>query len=92
MRKRSPRSGLACAARAPGVSIGAATWPVSRCFALPGCSSCLAWLPAGWAQFAAPKVARIDIKHIGPPAASDELIRSNIRVKAGDPYLPRGGG
>ena len=47
-----------------------------------------AWLPAAWAQFAAPlKVYRIDIKPIGPPATSDELIRSNLRVKVGDPYL-----
>ena len=47
-----------------------------------------AWLPAGWAQFVAPpKVYRIDIKPIGPPATSDELIRSNLRVKVGDPYL-----
>ena len=47
-----------------------------------------AWLPAGWAQFAAPlKVYRIEIKPIGPPATSDELIRSNLRVKVGDPYL-----
>ena len=47
-----------------------------------------AWLPAGWAQFAAPlKVSRIDIKPIGPPATSDELIRANLRVKVGDPYL-----
>src|SRR5664279_6454480 len=46
-----------------------------------------AWLPAGWAQLAPGKVVRIDIKHIGPPAASDELIRSNLRVKVGDVYL-----
>jgi outer membrane protein insertion porin family len=46
-----------------------------------------AWLPAGWAQLAPGKVVRIDIKHIGPPAASDELIRSNLRVKVGDLYL-----
>ena len=48
-----------------------------------------AWLPAGWAQRAPVpvKVVRIDIKHVGPPATSDELIRSNLRVKAGDPYL-----
>jgi len=45
------------------------------------------WSPAGWAQRAPVKVLRIDIKHIGPPATSDELIRSNLRVKAGDPYL-----
>ena len=48
----------------------------------------LAWLPAGWAQLAPPnKIYRIDIKHIGPPATSDELVRSNLRVKVGDPYL-----
>jgi outer membrane protein insertion porin family len=32
-------------------------------------------------------VERIDITHVGPPAVSDQLIRSNIRVKPGDPYL-----
>ena len=47
----------------------------------------LVWLPAGWTQSAPPKISRINIKHIGPPAASDELIRSNLRVKAGDVYL-----
>jgi outer membrane protein insertion porin family len=46
-----------------------------------------AWLPAGWAQFAPLKVFRVNIKHIGPPAVSDDLIRSNLRVKVGDPYL-----
>ncbi|MGD0262456.1 MAG: BamA/TamA family outer membrane protein [Verrucomicrobiota bacterium] len=46
-----------------------------------------ACLPAGWAQFAPLKVSRIDLKHIGPPAVSDDLIRSNLRVKVGDPYL-----
>ena len=54
---------------------------------LCGCLLLLAWLPAGWAQSAPPKVSRINIKHIGPPAASDELIRSNLRVKVGDDYL-----
>lgn len=47
----------------------------------------LAWLPAGWTQSSPPKVAGINIKQIGPPAASDELIRSNLRVKVGDVYL-----
>jgi outer membrane protein insertion porin family len=46
-----------------------------------------AWLPAGWAQRAPGKIFRIDIKHIGPPAASDELVRSNLRVKVGELYL-----
>ena len=32
-------------------------------------------------------VAKVDVEHVGPPAASDELIKSNIRVKPGDAYL-----
>jgi outer membrane protein insertion porin family len=36
------------------------------------------------------RVQRIEIRHVGPPAASDELIRSNIRVKPGDVYLRSG--
>ena len=31
-------------------------------------------------------IKKIEIRHMGPPAASDALIRSNIRVKEGDPY------
>src|SRR5262249_16692148 len=34
-----------------------------------------------------PKISKIEIQHVGPPAASDDLIRANIRVKVGDPYL-----
>ena len=34
------------------------------------------------------KVVKIELKHIGPPAASDSLILANIRVKEGEPYLP----
>jgi len=33
-------------------------------------------------------VARVDIKHIGPPATSDDYIRAQIRLKPGDPYTP----
>src|SRR5437773_12575165 len=33
------------------------------------------------------KISKIEIKHIGPASVSDELIRANIRVKVGDPYL-----
>src|SRR5438046_4781388 len=40
------------------------------------------------AQLSAPKITKIEIRHVGPPAVSDELIRANIRVKVGDPYLP----
>ncbi len=31
-------------------------------------------------------MAKIIIKNVGPPAASEELVRSNLRVKVGDPY------
>jgi outer membrane protein insertion porin family len=45
----------------------------------------LAFLPSVFAQSGV-KVARIDIKHVGPQSASDELIRANIRTKSGDAY------
>jgi len=34
----------------------------------------------------APPIEKIVIRHIGPPAVSDELIRANIRSKEGDPF------
>lgn len=43
----------------------------------------LYWLPNASAQ-SLPTIKAIEIKHVGPPAASDELVRSNIRVKVGD--------
>ena len=33
------------------------------------------------------QVSKIEIKHVGPPAASNDLIHSNIRVKVGDPFV-----
>jgi outer membrane protein insertion porin family len=33
------------------------------------------------------KVSKIEIKHVGPLTVSDDLIRANIRVKPGDPFL-----
>ena len=33
-------------------------------------------------------VEKIEIKHVGPPAVSDDLVRANIHIKAGDPYNP----
>jgi outer membrane protein insertion porin family len=41
-----------------------------------------------WGQLVGAKVSRIEIKHVGPPAASDALIRANIRIKPGDVYRP----
>src|SRR4051794_11322114 len=45
----------------------------------------LALLPNAQAQSYI-KITRIEIKHIGPPAVSDDLIRSNIRVKPGETF------
>jgi len=33
-------------------------------------------------------VEKIEIKHVGPPAVSDDLIRANIGVKPGDTFSP----
>ena len=43
-------------------------------------------LPAARGQFSSIKVLKIEIKHVGPAQVSDDLIRANIRVKAGDLY------
>ena len=43
--------------------------------------------PPATAQYSPPKIAKVEIKHVGPQAVSDDLIRANIRVKPGDPYL-----
>jgi outer membrane protein insertion porin family len=58
-------------------------------FRLGGLFLLLAWLPAARGQFTPPpKVASIEIRHVGPPAAGDKMILANIRVKEGDPYRP----
>src|SRR5476651_2538284 len=51
------------------------------------------WLLLGcaqlaWSQAAGPKIDRVDIKFVGPDSVSEQFIRSNIRVKAGDIYRP----
>jgi len=38
------------------------------------------------AQVGGQVIRKIEIRHVGPPAASDALIRANIRVKEGDTY------
>ncbi len=44
-------------------------------------------VPLGWAQNVdLPIIKKIEIRHVGPPAVSDSLIRANIRVKVGEPY------
>ena len=32
-------------------------------------------------------ISKIEIRHVGPAAAADELIQANIRTKVGDPYV-----
>ena len=49
----------------------------------------LALLTAGGARLRAqdvPVVKKVEIRHVGPPAVSDAVIRGNIRVKEGDLY------
>lgn len=48
----------------------------------------LLWLAvhsAAWAQVSA-TIKKVEIRHVGPQAVSDALIRANIRVKEGDTY------
>src|SRR5258706_1591545 len=47
----------------------------------------LAWLPKLSGQTASDRISQIIVTNIGPPAASEELIRANIHVKVGDPYV-----
>ncbi len=43
---------------------------------------------AAWSQTAGPKIDRVDIKYVGPSSVSEQFIRSNIRLRAGDLYRP----
>src|SRR5437867_3441767 len=45
------------------------------------------WLPLLGAQTGL-VIEKIEIKHVGPPAVSDDLVRANIHLKVGDPYNP----
>src|SRR5580704_16184760 len=47
----------------------------------------LCWLPSATAQSSFDKVASVVVTNVGPKVASDELIRGNIHVKVGDPYI-----
>jgi outer membrane protein insertion porin family len=49
----------------------------------------LCWGGTLRAQLTAPrveKVEKIEVRHIGPPAVSDDLVRAHVRVKEGDDY------
>lgn len=54
---------------------------------LCGLLALFACLPLAYGQ-TGPKIAKVAIQHVGPASVADELIRANIHVKAGDPYLP----
>ena len=56
-------------------------------FRLCGLLLLIASLPVARAQTSSLKVRKIEIQHVGPSATSDELVRGNIRVKVGEPYL-----
>ncbi len=77
--------------RGPGAFVGRALALLGRLALFCGVAALL--LAPACPQAAAQtssgnKIVRIDIKHVGPQAVSDELIRANIRVKVGDEYLP----
>src|SRR5437773_1888288 len=57
-----------------------------RCWLLLGMLAS-GWLPLLGAQTGL-IVEKIEIKHVGPPAVSDDLVRANIHVKVGDAYNP----
>lgn len=40
------------------------------------------------AQSLGPKIDRVDIKYVGPATVSEQFIRSNIKLKAGETYQP----
>jgi outer membrane protein insertion porin family len=51
------------------------------------------WLLLGcaqvaWPQTTGPKVDRVDIKYVGPASVSEQFIRANMSLKAGDSYRP----
>src|SRR5580692_1144940 len=46
----------------------------------------MACIQAARAQFATPRIHSILIRHVGPPAVSDDFIRANIRAKPGEVF------
>jgi outer membrane protein insertion porin family len=57
-------------------------------FRLFGIWLLLGCVSAVWAQPTGPKIDRVDVKFIGPASVSEQFVRSNIRLKAGDIYFP----
>jgi outer membrane protein insertion porin family len=57
-------------------------------FRLLGLFATLLLIPSARAQIEGGDVHSVEIRHVGPAAASDALILSHIRVKPGDKYIP----
>jgi outer membrane protein assembly factor BamA len=58
-------------------------------FRLLGLWLLLGCVQAAWSQaLSGPKVDRVDIQYLGPASVSEQFIRANISLKAGDTYLP----
>jgi outer membrane protein insertion porin family len=53
-----------------------------------GISMLLGCATVASAQTTGPKIDRVDVKYVGPESISEDLIRSNIKLKAGATYLP----
>ena len=58
------------------------------CLRLFGIWLLLGCVQLAWSQPAGPKVDRVDIQYIGPKSVSEQFIRANISLKAGDSYTP----
>ena len=56
---------------------------ISRVF---GTCVMLGCATAAWSQTAGPKIDRVDVKYVGPSSVSEQYIRSNIRLRAGEIY------
>ena len=65
---------------------------MKRFVRLLGLGGLLVGLPLTLGQVAPPPppVSRVEIRHVGPPAVSDDLIRANLRMKEGDPFTEPG--
>ncbi len=44
------------------------------------------WVPSASAQLIGPTITQISIRFVGPPNVSEDFIRANIRLKAGEPF------
>src|SRR2546426_10637022 len=67
-----------CPVKAPS---GYSCRQLATLFFLLGC------VAAAFGQVSSLKISGIEIKHVGPATVSDDLIRANLRMKVGDPYI-----